>query len=233
MTSLTTTNTRSARAHSPQRAPCRCIRLALALAGCALAAAPAQAAVPARRPARLASGSSASRPALTPADPRAAGRSRAYLRRRARSAPAKTPRPPRRPEEGRQEAAQARPARQPGARAARVPGDAEATTTCWAPACTRANRSPTCGRSRRRWRRPSAWRTHPEDAGARFANELNARLVGLRSYLDTNNAGAPEGTYTSTLPAFDGTVAPPVGPGGPKYYDDNDWVGIELRGSTA
>jgi Glycosyl hydrolase family 76 len=58
--------------------------------------------------------------------------------------------------------------------------------------------------------------------------ELPARLVGLRAYLDTNNSGAPEGTYTSTLAAYDGTVAPPAGPGGPKYYDDNDWVGIEL-----
>jgi hypothetical protein len=58
--------------------------------------------------------------------------------------------------------------------------------------------------------------------------ELQSRLVGLGSYLDNNNSGAPEGTYTSALPAFDGTVAPPAGPGGPKYYDDNDWVGIEL-----
>jgi hypothetical protein len=61
-----------------------------------------------------------------------------------------------------------------------------------------------------------------------FAAELHARLIGLRDYLDTNNSGAPEGSYTSTLPAFDGTVAPPAGPGGEKYYDDNDWVGIEL-----
>jgi hypothetical protein len=58
--------------------------------------------------------------------------------------------------------------------------------------------------------------------------ELQARLAGLQSYLDTNNSGAPEGTYASTMPAFDGTIAPPAGPGGPKYYDDNDWVGIEL-----
>jgi hypothetical protein len=58
--------------------------------------------------------------------------------------------------------------------------------------------------------------------------ELKARIVGLRSYLDTNNAGALEGTYTSTLAAFDGTAAPPTGPGGAKYYDDNDWVGIEM-----
>jgi Glycosyl hydrolase family 76 len=61
-----------------------------------------------------------------------------------------------------------------------------------------------------------------------FARELRARLVGLQSYLDTNNSGAPEGTFTSTLAAFDGTVAPPAGPGGTKYYDDNDWIGIEL-----
>jgi hypothetical protein len=58
--------------------------------------------------------------------------------------------------------------------------------------------------------------------------ELKARLVGLDSYLDRNNSGAPEGIYTSTLAAFDGTVAPPAGPGGTKYYDDNDWIGIEL-----
>jgi Glycosyl hydrolase family 76 len=58
--------------------------------------------------------------------------------------------------------------------------------------------------------------------------EVHARLIGLRSYLDTSNSGAPEGTYTSTLPAFDAAVAPPAGPGGPKFYDDNDWIGIEL-----
>src|SRR5580700_7010684 len=63
---------------------------------------------------------------------------------------------------------------------------------------------------------------------ATVARELNARMVGLRSYLDTDNSGAPEGTFTSTLGAFDGTVAPPAGPGGTKYYDDNEWVGIEL-----
>jgi hypothetical protein len=65
-------------------------------------------------------------------------------------------------------------------------------------------------------------------SGVSFSHELQARLVGLNSYLDTNNSGASEGTYTSTLAAFDGTVAPPAGPGGTKYYDDNDWVGLEL-----
>ncbi len=61
-----------------------------------------------------------------------------------------------------------------------------------------------------------------------IARELNARLIGLGSYLDTDNSGAPEGTFSSSLAAFDGTVAPPTGPGGTKYYDDNEWVGIEL-----
>jgi len=61
-----------------------------------------------------------------------------------------------------------------------------------------------------------------------FAHEINARLIGLKSYLDLDNSGAPEGTYTSTLAAYDGTVAPPEGPGGAKYYDDNAWIGIEL-----
>ncbi len=64
--------------------------------------------------------------------------------------------------------------------------------------------------------------------GVSLTRELRARLVGLQDYLDTSNSGAPEGTFTSTLPAFDGAVAPPVGAGGTKYYDDNDWVGIEL-----
>ena len=64
--------------------------------------------------------------------------------------------------------------------------------------------------------------------GVSMARELKAREVGLRSYLDANNSGAEEGVFTSTLAAFDGTVAPPAGPGGTKYYDDNDWVGIEL-----
>jgi Glycosyl hydrolase family 76 len=61
-----------------------------------------------------------------------------------------------------------------------------------------------------------------------YGPELRARLVGLKSYLDLNNSDLPEGTFTSTLAAYDGTVAPPEGPGGTKYYDDNAWVGIEL-----
>jgi hypothetical protein len=70
--------------------------------------------------------------------------------------------------------------------------------------------------------------SHVPHAPVSVSRELKARLVGLDSYLDRNNSGAPEGIYTSTLAAFDGTVAPPSGPGGTKYYDDNDWIGIEL-----
>jgi hypothetical protein len=32
----------------------------------------------------------------------------------------------------------------------------------------------------------------------------------------------------STMRSYDGNVAPPVGPGGDSFYDDNEWVGIEL-----
>ncbi|HTR89221.1 MAG TPA: glycoside hydrolase family 76 protein, partial [Solirubrobacteraceae bacterium] len=64
--------------------------------------------------------------------------------------------------------------------------------------------------------------------GVNLSRELHARLTGLNNYLDIDNSAAPEGTFTSSLPAFDGTVAPPAGPGGAKYYDDNDWVALEL-----
>ncbi len=64
--------------------------------------------------------------------------------------------------------------------------------------------------------------------GVPLGHELQLRLAGLNSYLDTDNSGDSEGAFTSTLAAFDGTVAPPAGPGGTKYYDDNDWVAIEL-----
>jgi hypothetical protein len=61
-----------------------------------------------------------------------------------------------------------------------------------------------------------------------YAHDLHVRLVGLKAYLDASNSHEPEGTFTSTLAAFDGTAAPPTGPGGAKFYDDNEWVGIEL-----
>ncbi len=63
---------------------------------------------------------------------------------------------------------------------------------------------------------------------ARFSSELHARLTGLQLYFDGDNSGASEGTFASTLPGFDGSVVAPRGAGGTKYYDDNEWVGIEL-----
>ncbi len=68
----------------------------------------------------------------------------------------------------------------------------------------------------------------PASLARTFSHEIQVRLGGLQSYLDTDNSGEPEGAFTSNLAAFDGTVVPPAGPGGTKYYDDNDWVGIEL-----
>jgi Glycosyl hydrolase family 76 len=67
----------------------------------------------------------------------------------------------------------------------------------------------------------------PGMSGA-YSRDLHVRLYGLRTYLDGSNSDAPDGTFTSTLAAFDGTVAPPTGAGGAKFYDDNEWVGIEL-----
>jgi Glycosyl hydrolase family 76 len=50
-----------------------------------------------------------------------------------------------------------------------------------------------------------------------YHRQLDARLQGLQSYWDPS---APAG--------YDGSVAPPSGPGGPKYYDDNAWVALQL-----
>jgi len=58
--------------------------------------------------------------------------------------------------------------------------------------------------------------------------ELSQRLAGLSYYFDSNNSNEPEGTFTSSLPGYDGIVASPAGPGGAKFFDDNAWVGIEL-----
>ena len=50
-----------------------------------------------------------------------------------------------------------------------------------------------------------------------YHRQLDVRLQGLQAYWDPS---APAG--------YDGAVAPPSGPGGPKYYDDNAWVGLQL-----
>ena len=50
-----------------------------------------------------------------------------------------------------------------------------------------------------------------------YHHELHARLQGLADYWDPS---PPAG--------YDGAVAPPLGSGGPKYYDDNAWVALQL-----
>ncbi len=52
-----------------------------------------------------------------------------------------------------------------------------------------------------------------------------ARAVGLGHYADTAEVapgGAPQ------PPAYQSAVAPPLGPGGATYYDDNAWSGLDL-----
>jgi Glycosyl hydrolase family 76 len=65
--------------------------------------------------------------------------------------------------------------------------------------------------------------------------KLESGLSALTTSLQVYESPAPVGETTatgastaSTLRSFDGVVAPPVGPGGDSYYDDNEWVGIEL-----
>jgi Glycosyl hydrolase family 76 len=67
---------------------------------------------------------------------------------------------------------------------------------------------------------------------AKLEGGLRALTAGLQVYA---SPGAPVGettatgaSTTTTLRSYDGDVAPPVGPGGDSYYDDNEWVGIEL-----
>jgi Glycosyl hydrolase family 76 len=64
---------------------------------------------------------------------------------------------------------------------------------------------------------------------AHFQHELHVRLYGLQRYLGSPREYVAFGASTgASLRSYNGTVAPPVGPGGASYYDDNEWVGIEL-----
>jgi hypothetical protein len=49
---------------------------------------------------------------------------------------------------------------------------------------------------------------------------------GTSASSPSNTTGAS--TATAGVRSYNGNVAPPVGPGGASYYDDNEWVGIEL-----
>jgi len=54
--------------------------------------------------------------------------------------------------------------------------------------------------------------------GSHYTGAVRDRLSGLNRYWDPG----------SDPPGYAGNVMPPLGPGGTKYYDDNEWIGLEL-----
>jgi hypothetical protein len=96
--------------------------------------------------------------------------------------------------------------------------------------------------------------SHISGSPLKLGTALHALMVGLQQYLsplpspaaeagegaaagETTAAGQPAGgaivnasgaSTATTVRSYDDNVAPPVGPGGASYYDDNEWVGIEL-----
>ena len=54
--------------------------------------------------------------------------------------------------------------------------------------------------------------------GGRYRRDLSERWTGLEHYW--NGESVP--------PAYDSYVRPPLGHGGDQFYDDNDWLGLEL-----
>jgi hypothetical protein len=67
---------------------------------------------------------------------------------------------------------------------------------------------------------------------ARLEGNLRALGASLQVYASSpaaaGEATATGASTTTTVRAYDDVTAPPVGPGGASYYDDNEWVGIEL-----
>jgi hypothetical protein len=79
-------------------------------------------------------------------------------------------------------------------------------------------------------------------AASTYSRELSTRMYGLQKYwgaagqaivgeqpeeeqADEGSEPSEAGVAPPTLPSFNGNVVPP---GGASYYDDNEWVGIEL-----
>ena len=54
--------------------------------------------------------------------------------------------------------------------------------------------------------------------GAGYGADVQDRLAGLQLYWND----------TTTPPGYDSYVRPPLGGGGDKFYDDNEWIGLEL-----
>jgi hypothetical protein len=61
--------------------------------------------------------------------------------------------------------------------------------------------------------------------GSSYASDVTARLNGLLAYVDLHEI-SPSGA--SQPQAFESAVAPPKGPGGSTYYDDNAWSALDL-----
>ena len=61
--------------------------------------------------------------------------------------------------------------------------------------------------------------------GARYFFDVAARQTGLGHYADPSEFSP---TGAAQPPAYQSSVAPPLGPGGVTYYDDNAWVGLDL-----
>ncbi len=51
-----------------------------------------------------------------------------------------------------------------------------------------------------------------------YAGDVQDRFAGLQLYWND----------TTTPPGYDSYVRPPLGGGGDKFYDDNEWIGLEL-----
>jgi Glycosyl hydrolase family 76 len=61
--------------------------------------------------------------------------------------------------------------------------------------------------------------------GSSYASDVAARLLGLGHYADPTEVSP---TGASQPSAYESAVAPPLGPGGSTFYDDNGWVGLDL-----
>ncbi|MGO9456779.1 MAG: glycoside hydrolase family 76 protein [Acidimicrobiales bacterium] len=61
--------------------------------------------------------------------------------------------------------------------------------------------------------------------GASYFSGVVARQTGLGHYADPSEVSA---TGAAQPPAYQSAVAPPLGPGGATYFDDNAWVGLNL-----
>jgi hypothetical protein len=54
--------------------------------------------------------------------------------------------------------------------------------------------------------------------GTHYSNDVGDRITGLDHYFDAS----------SNPPGYDGQALAPLGNGGDKYYDDNEWIGLAL-----